>query len=391
MTFRRVMLVLLAATVLVAGCSKREEDSDEVRDLVDATSPNAYRFIYETEQGGEKFRVQGLIEDDLRYKLQLSIDGRPALEQVVVDDSVAVRFLAPGLVERFIDRSVEGGVDLETDVEGASVLDALRAGRWVHDPVGAPSLLTSTKDDAEDEEEESAVVDDPLADARTVLDYVRSINQPFVEYDPESLEPTYRADEDPFLAPEDDSGVTRFDTVVFDLPSPDDAGGGTGAAFPDYVHFRRMAVYEKDGLIFAVREVTRPTERQVQDLVEYATVLVEETAPPEVFADFQRTIEQTPRAKLGDFLLEGINTFRKTSGQAPLRFRTMALEIQDIGDDEIVVTLPDDEMIEGSLAILKNLGRKPLKGTADGDIPSSAGQFADAAETEDNAAGPVDG
>lgn len=390
MNARRALLVLLAAVVLLGGCSKREDDSTAVRDLVDATSPNPYRFIYEVEQGGEEFRVQGLIEDDLRYKLQLSIDGRPALEQVVVDDAVAVRFLAPGLVERFIDRTVEDEVDLETDIEGATVLEALRAGRWVTDPVGAPSLLLTARE-ATGGDQEGEVADDPLYDARTVLDYVRRINQPFIRYDAESLEPTYRSDEDPFLPPEDDSGVTRYDTAVSDLPSADDAGGGSDAVFPSYANFRRMAVYEKNGTIFAVREVTEPTERQLKDFIEYASVLLEETAPPEVFADFQRTIEQTPREKLGDFLIEGVNAFRENSGQAPIRYRTMALEIQDIGDPDIEVTLPTEEPIEASLAILKNLGRKPTVNTTDGKVPSSAGRFADAASEQSASADPADG
>lgn len=386
MTGRRLVLLVLVVALLATACTKREDESAQVRDLVDATSPNPYRFIYEVEQGGEQFRVQGIIEDDLRYKLQLSVDGRPALEQVVVDDAVAVRFLAPGLVGRFVDEEVEDEVDLDTDVAGATVLDALRAGRWVLDEEGAPSLLQSVND-LTSGEEESEVADDPLFDARTVLDYVRGISQPFVEFDPESLEPTYRSDEDPFLPPEDDSGAERFDTFVFDLPSPDAAAGGTGASFPGYGNFRRLAVYAKDGKIFAVREVTEPTPRQTEELLEYATVLVEETAPPEVFADFQRTVEQTPPEKLGAFLLEGLNAFRAGSGQAPLRFRTMALEIQDIGDHAIEVTLPSDDLIRGSLAILKNLGRKPVVSGSEGDIPSSAGDFADAAVAEPAGAG----
>lgn len=357
--FRLVVLVLVVALAATA-CAKQESDSEQVVDLVEATSPNPYRFIYEVEQSGERFRVQGLIEDDLRYKLQLSIDGRPALEQVVVDDAVAVRFLAPGLVERFVDESVEEEVDLETDVEGADVLSALKAQRWVLDPTGAPSLLLNARDVAGDERA-GAVSDDPLYDSRAVLSYVRTIAQAsdFIRYDPESLEPTYRSDEDPFLPPEDDSGVTRYDLRVEDLPNPDAAGGGTTAVFPGYQNFRRMAVYEKGGKVIAVREVTQATPRQVRDFIDYADALVKETAPTEVLADFRRTLEQLSDDKLAEFLLQGINTFRKSSGQSEVRFRTMALEIQDIGDPAISVELPTDEPITGSLAILQNMGRKP--------------------------------
>lgn len=381
MTRLRLFAALLVIALLAGACAKNETDNEAVLDLVEATSPNPYRFIYEAEQGGERFRVQGMIEDDLRYKLQLSIDGRPALEQVVVDDAVAVRFLAPGLVDRFVDDAVVSEVDLETDVEGADVLEALRAQRWVIDPVGAPSLLLTARDVA-GSDEDVAVSDDPIFDARKVLDYLRSIargRQQFIRYDPESLEPTYRSDEDPFLPPEDDSGVTRYDAVVLDLPSPDDAAGGTSAVFPGYQNFRRMAVYEKGGYIIAIREVTQATARQVDDFIEYADSLVEETAPPEVLADFRRSVEQMERAKLADFLLQGINTFRESSGQSMVRFRTMALEIQDIGDDTISVELPTDEPIVASLAVLQNMGRKPVlsEQTTDGLGEDEGPGFAD--------------
>lgn len=360
---RRTVLALTALALLASGCAKNEDDSEEVRDLVDATSPNAFRFIYEVEQDGRAYRVQGLIEDDLRYKVQLSVDGRPALEQVVVDDAVAVRFLAPGLVDSFVDQEHSGAVELATNISGATVLDALKAQRWVLDSVGAPSLLRTARE-AGERDQEVASSDDPIFDARTALAYVRSIaaRQPMVRYDPESLEPTYRADEDPFLAPEDGSGVTRYDSVVFPLPKASSAGGGTGAVFPDYFNMRRMAVYVKGGKVISVREHTHLTPRQVEDLSEYITIVLEDTAPKSVVDDFARTLRQLPDEKIPQFLLDGVNAFRDSSGQDPLRFRSMAFEIQDLGDESISVVLPTDDVVQGSLAILRNMGRKPVTG-----------------------------
>ena len=369
---RRTLLALAAVGLLASGCAKNEDDSAEVRDLVDATSPNAFRFIYEVEQDGKAYRVQGLIEDDLRYKVQLSVDGRPALEQVVVDDAVAVRFLAPGLVDSFVDQEQSGAVELATNISGATVLDALKAQRWVLDPVGAPSLLQTARDGGE-REDESPTSDDPIFDARTALAYVRSIasQHQMVRYDPESLEPTYRADEDPFLAPEDGSGVTRYDTVVYPLPKASSAGGGTGAVFPGYFNMRRLAVYAEDGKVISVREHTQLTPRQVEDLSEYITLVLEDTAPESVVEDFARTLRQLPDDKVAQFLLDGVNAFRDSSGQDPIRFRNMAFEIQDLGDESIVVALPTDDVVQGSLAILRNMGRKPVTaadeaGTTDG-------------------------
>lgn len=370
--FRRLGLVLALAALVVSGCAKNEYDSTDVRDLVDATAPNPFRFIYEVDQDGRSYRVQGLIEDDLRYKLQLSIDGRPALEQVVVDDAVAVRFLAPGLVDSYIDEAFREEADLATDVPGATVLDALRAQRWVLDPVGAPSLLLTARE-AGGRDLEGEVSDDPLFDARTVLAYVRSVTerQWWQRYDPESLEPTYRSDEDPFLAPQDDSGVTRYDTILFDLPSAASAGGGTGAAFPGYLHFRKMAVYEKGGKVFSVREHTQLTPRQVEDLIDYATAVLEGNAPEEVIDDFKRSIEQLPADKVPQFLIDGINAFRKSSGQQAVRFRDMAFELQDLGDPAISVELPTDQVVHGSLAILRNMGRKPVASGEEQDTTTS--------------------
>ncbi|MGH9086399.1 MAG: hypothetical protein ACRDYW_13195 [Acidimicrobiales bacterium] len=358
---RRAVLLLTATGLLASGCAKNEDDSSEVRDIIDATAPNAFRFIYEVEQDGTAYRVQGLIEDDLRYKVQLSVDGRPALEQVVVDDAVAVRFLAPGLVESFVDEGNREGVELATNISGATVLDALKAQRWVLDPVGAPSLMLTARD-AGERDVEGETSDDPIFDARTVLAYVRGVadRQPMVRYDPESLEPVYRSDEDPFLAPEDGSGVTRYDTVVFPLPKAGEAGGGTGAIFPGYLHMRKLAVYAKDGTVFSVREHTQLTPRQARDLLAYISTVLEDTAPEEVVADFERTVEQLPDNELPQLLIDGVNAFRDSSGQAPLRFRNMAFEIQDLGDESIAVALPIDDVVQGSLAILRNMGRKPV-------------------------------
>jgi hypothetical protein len=375
----RAVVTLGAVAVLASGCAKNEDDSAEVREIVDATSPNAFRFIYEVEQDGKAYRVQGLIEDDLRYKVQLSVDGMAAMEQIVVDDAVAVRFLAPGLVESFMDPEADG-VDTSTNIAGATVVDALKAQRWVLDPVGAPSLLLTARD-AGERDQEGDTSDDPIFDARTVLAYVRSVadRQPMVRYDPESLEPTYRADEDPFLAPEDGSGVTRFDSFVQPLPSAGQAGGGSGAVFPGYLNMRKMAVYSKGGKVISVREHTQLTPRQVRDLFEYIAVVLEETAPEEVVADFRRTADQLPDDKLPQLLLDGVNAFRDSSGQAPLRFRNMAFEIQDIGDESIRVALPTEDVVQASLAVLRNMGRKPVKaddssgGSSDGTGSSGSG------------------
>ena len=96
-----------------------------MRDAVDATTPLSRRFVYTVEQDGRTYTVQGLVEDDFRYKLQYANESGAAIEEVVSDDAVAVRFLDPRELEASVDTEVVSLVDQETDVPGATVLDAL--------------------------------------------------------------------------------------------------------------------------------------------------------------------------------------------------------------------------------------------------------------------------
>src|SRR4051794_17608741 len=141
MNRRRWLLLLLAVALLASGCSKKKYDSVHVIDFVDATSPHSYRIAYNVTEGKTSVDVQGIIQDDFRYKLQLSVNKKPAAEQVVVDDAVALRFFDSSLVAGYTDPAVEGKVKTDTDVKGASVFDALNAGRWVLDDAGAPSPI----------------------------------------------------------------------------------------------------------------------------------------------------------------------------------------------------------------------------------------------------------
>jgi hypothetical protein len=384
----------IAAVVFGGACEKKDQDKQKVVHAVDATTPLEHRFSYEVvTQGAGTVKVQGIVEDDFRYKLQLALNGTPSVEEIASDDAVAVRFLDPGLVDGYTDKAVIDKIDQKTSVPGASVLDVLRARRWVLDEAGAPSSVVEVRDEARGAAALAALANgsknrDPLFEARTALAYVRRTAQAgnFVEYDAETLNPTYRTGEDPFPKPKDGSDVTRYDAVLDDLPAASAATSGSVPQLPTIKNFRKMAVYVKGGRIIAVREFIGLSPRQRKDLRTYLTAVVDATAPDEVKRSFRAQtskLERDPQ-ELGNFLVEALNTFVVTAGRDPIRFRTMSLELQDFGAVDEQVALPGDA-IKGDLALLQNLGRKPTTAATDQGarpaVPQSSSPTADETAT----------
>ena len=386
---RRAAAIVAVALVLVTGaCGKEGDDSDEVVRAIDRTTPLEHRFVYTVEgRSVGEIAVQGVVEDDFRYKLQLSLNGSPAIEQITSDDAVAVRFLDAGLVDGFTDKAVLDKVDQKTNVAGATVLDALRAQRWVLDEAGAPSAVVNVRDDPRGNRAAQDQDRDPLFEARTSLAYVRRAAQggDFVRYDPESLEPTYRPDEDPFPKPSERSGVIRYDLKIADLPAASSATSGAAPILPSIANFRKMAVYVKDERVIAVREFIGVTDRQLGDLEDYVEAIIDATAPEDVAAGFRQQVSAKRGSpdELSGFLIDGLNTFVLSAGLQPIRFRTMSLEVEDFGAVEDRVTLPDDDAIRGDLALLQNLGRKPVTGAEDQGARPAVPQQTTATETAD--------
>lgn len=357
MTFRKIAASIVVLGLVTAGCSKQEKDSEEVRSFIDATDTLARRFVYTEKTSDRTVVVQGLVEDDFRYKTKVIQDGADVLEAVVSDDSVAVRFLDPSRIDDWTDELVAPEVDQATDLTGIGVFDALRARRWVLDQGGAPAVVIG----AEKLEKQG---DDPLLDALTTLGYARDIAQakdltPMVKYNPEAISPTYRADEDPFPAPEEGSGVERYDLFQPKLPSAAQATSGAQAILPSALNFRKMAVYVKDGKVIQISEYIGLTPRLLRDLRSYTLQLIDTTAPENIRRDFRAEVERRQGDELGQFLLQGLNAVLEIAGEDPIRFRSMSLELRDLGAKDIRIDLPG-ETIKGSLAVLKNLGRKPV-------------------------------
>jgi hypothetical protein len=362
----RALALFVALGLLVSACAKNEQDSEEVRDFIDDTSTLSHRFVYvETNASGQETAVQGLIEDDFRYKARLLIDGKPIIDRIVSDDTVAVRFLEPSFLARYIDKDAAPLVDAKTQVDGVDVYSALQSKRWVKDPGGAPPQLVAV-----DNVTDPGV--DPIYDALAVLPRLRALTfltfTRFVLFNPDSIGPTYRTDEDPFPAPERGSGVKRYDLSQPQFPQAQNTANDFLAGESN---FRKLAVFVKDGVIIGVSEQVGVTERTLDDFKDYMVALINVSAPKEVRAGFKATADSVEGDKLSRFLLESLNTFRDLQGDPPVRFRFTSYELLDVNASDIVVDLPVDNVIEGNLAVLVNLGVKPLQPDTDDDAATT--------------------
>ena len=363
---RGAVAFLVVAALVLGACAKEDGDSEEVREFIDATLLEPHRFVFsEQTPSGLQTTVQGIVEDDFRYKARLAIDGDPVLDRVVSDDTAAVRFLQPEVLGRYLDKEVISEVDTETDREGVDVITALQSKRWVVDPGGAPPLLR-----AKEAETDNGV--DPIFDAQEMMSRARELtlltNTGFVEYSENSIAPTYRTDEDPFPRPEEGSGVTRYDLPQAEFAKSVDSGQ---VVLPSEAQFRKFSVYVKDGQVVRISESIGVSASVLDDFESYMVQLINETAPPEIAEGFRTNVESLEGQEKADFLLESVNTLRELRGDPIVRFRISTYELLDIGDPTLGVDVPSGDTIEGDLAVLVNLGVKPLieegAGTGTGD------------------------
>lgn len=349
---RATALIALTGLCLtgLSACNKATQDKDRLLSYISATIPLSRTFTYVDADQYKNLTVVGVVEDGFRYKARLSVDGTPTWDEIVSDDAVADRFLRPDILPAVVTKSLGTATPatlarLSTELAASpaptvsagsiSPIDALRTGRWLVDRTGAPSLMASAGTHL-------AQADDPIHDALTVLDYVRSAVQaaPFVKkYDPQSLSPVYKPAEDPFPKPARSSGVERFDLAEQALPTP--GANGTIAA-PSVADFRKMAVYVRDGVVIEVREKI--------DVVARAA---------EVARNYHLVVPSGRRLTAGEEVQLVTQLFDRTtvpSGGDPLRVRDMTVQFLDLGQPE-AVSLPTDNVVEGSAAILPLHGR----------------------------------
>ena len=368
---RRIALAVSVLALLggLTACAEEDTGLDAVQDALDATRLLPNRFVYTVSTPDEgSFQVRGLAEDDFRYKARLLRGSTTVFDEVVNDDAIAVRFADPDLLGAYIDDSQRDVAELDTNLTGVNVVDALQAKRWVLDTAGAPSLTDQTRAARNQGK-------DPVFDALGIYAYVeQAMSEAFgvKEWSADDLSPAYRSSEDVFPRPSEGSGVSRYDLVRPFLP-PIGTTGGASDDLPAAKHFRKMAIYVKDGLIIRVMERIESTGRAGDDLVGYLRKLGEEVGlPEEVLEQETDELDELDDKERSDVLLGILSEIAESAGGAPIPRRIMTFDLVDVGAEDIEADLPTD-VIEGSLAILVNRGATEEVQTAAGGPGTSSG------------------
>lgn len=316
-----VMAVVAVAAASFPACGEGEAADDEVREAIRRTEKLARRFQYTDQSGGQGVLVQGVIEDDFRYRTRLSLNEESVVEQVVNDDAIALRIFKPEFVEKLVVKRPDT-VRVPTGTGNATVAvpisEALGLGRWVVDRRGAPTIEPSEKDN-------DRLGLDPMFDALTVLRYAeRAINEvPFVRrFNPEALD--YKPAEDPFPHPPEGSGIKRYDYQRPGLPRRAQAAAGGNEAVPELRHFRRLSLYVKDGII-----------------VEMFEEIDVETRLRELGRIYDVDFGDVPPSEAARVAVDAINALRRGQGKEPMRVRSMSLRLTEFGKVEKVELPPD--------------------------------------------------
>ena len=348
---RRWLLVAGLATVaaVLPGCGENEDAAAEVREAIRRTEKMARRFQYTDQSGGQGVLVQGVVEDDFRYRARLSLNQEPVVEQVVNDDALAVRVFK----KEFVSRLIASGPDTVAVPTGTGkgtvtmpVSEALGLGRWVVDRRGAPTIEPSDKDT-------DRLGVDPSFDALTALRYAeRAIGEvPFVRrFNPEALD--YKPAEDPFPHPPKGSGIKRYDYQRPRLPRRAEAAAGGNEAVPDLRHFRRLSVYVKDGFIVEMFEEI-DVETRLRELGRIYDVDFGDVAPSEAAV----------------VAVDAINALRRGQGKEAMRVRSMSLRFTDLGQVE-KIELPPDALTAG-VQLVAARARAESGGGGGGDTTTS--------------------
>ena len=372
---RRLVTLVVAPLLLLplAACGEREELKDEVLAALQQTKRDSFRFQYEdsrpetfsaisqTVNPAVKINVSGLVEDDFRFKARVDFDGEDGFDEVVSDDTLAMRFIDPGRLNPLINKELVAEENTPTDLGGAPSLTVLQSRRWVVDPTGAPAVAAGSTS-------VTNLGKDPVLDAVTVLSYVETAiaeAQAVERYDPEDIAPAYSSSEETFPKPEKGSGVVRYDLRRPKLPPPGQQIVNTqGSGRPQTNHFRRMAIYVKDGRIVQVREAIDVRGKFVRDLTKYMrTMFRESKASAQQLRGFDEVLK-VPERERGVILLSILSAFLEATGEAPVLQRTMTVAFTDLGAD-VKVDLPTSDVAKGSLGFL--VVTEKGKGEQEGD------------------------
>jgi hypothetical protein len=351
---RFVALALACLAFFSAACGEGSRVGALARDVGDALGrtrdlSRTYRFTDYTLDGSQKIEVIGRIQDDLKYAGVVSVDGHKVYEEIVSDDSVALRILDSERAKKVIDTA--NRVD---PISGR----ALAEGRWVVDHTVAPPLLAA-RVETEDEDERTAdkaatetrgpaIGDDPFVDSAQTVNYAIRVvrGSPNVQrFNPEDID--YVEQDDPFRADAEidleEQGIRRYDLQQPPLPRP--AQRGQRQRLPSVDTFRKMAVYVKGERAIKLRERIAIDER----------------------TEFRRAEE----GRTAKFYLVLRDAAKQGAISGEMRERTMEYEIMRTGT--VNVSLPanaEEGLLSNVLPDLKSLFKFKYIGT---DAPGGAG------------------
>jgi hypothetical protein len=319
-----VALCVAVGFGLTACGPRRKTDAQAVRAALARTAAVPRGFVYSTDEAGRKTVVRGQIDDDLRYKADLALDGTPVFEEVAVDDAAADRFLDERAMKLLLRPGMSvSGVPMET---------------WLIDAAGAPSLLSSAG-------ARRVLGDDPVIDALTVF---RHVDQVLTDgggahrFNPDSLD--YRPQEDPFPRPAKGSGLIRYDFERAKLPRPEDAVGGGARAVPGPANFRRVSVYVRDGRVVQVLE-TMDIPTRIRELRRLYNLGL----PDRGTAD-----------ELVPLIVTRLNQLRRATGGDPIRLQSLSVQFLNLGKD-VAISLPGGAG-GTDLSVFRNRGKAATRG-----------------------------
>lgn len=234
-------LLLLPVALSTVACSQNVKPRELLLSEIEATAFVSRHFDYSEQIHKTRARVDGDVQDGLKYQETLSVGGNDALQVVVDDDALGVRVIDPSALPA-----------LDSSAIDPTLASTLKSGQWVVDPSGAPPLAQAIRDS-----KSAGFSSDPVKNAIDVLVYVSiavSTAADIHPYRPDDISPAYRAKEDHFPQPQGKIGEKRFDLVRTPLPSFFGAAAGGIAAQPRISNFRKMAIYVRDNKVTKVIE-----------------------------------------------------------------------------------------------------------------------------------------
>lgn len=128
----RLAVLLWATAAVGSGCTPGSGRLDaEALEAAFVSAAHAPRtFTLETDRAGRSLEIQGTVEDDYRYRAEVSVDGELYYEEVVIDDR---RWLRP-----VSEAALGDGQIAPATASAVRALFDSAAGRWLADKAGAP-------------------------------------------------------------------------------------------------------------------------------------------------------------------------------------------------------------------------------------------------------------